>query len=170
MKKEQTIRFQHEGKTHTYSFTPTDHEWICSFNSEGLRFDLNYHPDQSRIFVYRVEEKDGVLTTTYDKPIYQGTFDTLDDAPTFVLDTEEYLENLPMQVDSDLVANVIGDVYDMRSGTFYTMDDIRKLIWVAENILYWYPEISSRLSDAENAVFKIIVDKAQVVTNKEVHG
>lgn len=170
MKKEQTIRFQHEGKLHTYSFTPTDHEWVCSFNSEGFRFDLNYHPEQSRIFVYEVKERDGYLTTTYDKPIYQGTFESLDDAPIFMLDTEEYMANLPAEMDNPIMDGILGDLHDHHSGEVYTMDDVRKLIWVAENILYWYPEIAPRLSDAENAVFKIIIDKAQTATRKNTHG
>lgn len=164
------LRFVHNGTQHTYSFTPTEHEWVCTFLSEGARFDLNYIPEQSRIFVYRVEEKDGFLTTTYDKPICQIDLDTDLDKPIFVLDTEEYMANLPAEVDSLPMADYAHGLNDMGSDTPDSVDTMRKLKWVAENVLYWYPEISPRLSDAENAVFQIIVDKARTALNYEVNG
>lgn len=40
------------------------------------------------------------------------------------------------------------------------MDDI---YYVLENLLAWYPEVSGRLSDAENAVLKFLIEKTEAI-------
>lgn len=62
---------------------------------------------------------------------------------TFLFDSEEYHRNS-------------GDIPEREADMLY----------VVNNVIYWYPEIKDRLSDAEQAIFSSVFDRAMKIVSE----
>ncbi len=59
--KKQEIKFEYEGNTHEFSFTPTQSDEWHGFESNGVSFDVHYYEEDKTICVYEVI--DGISNT-----------------------------------------------------------------------------------------------------------
>ena len=157
---QQTITFTHADMEHSYSFTATDHQWQATFLADGQTFELHYHPEESMVLVYTQDEFGNLVVNSQQTVLAR----TLNDIPPFTLDADAYHQEKKMAallgLDSpiaDIPATMVG----------LSEADVKRLIWVAENLVYWYPEIADRLTDAENSVLRMVVEKAQQVIDRQ---
>lgn len=68
-------------------------------------------------------------------------------------------------IDGDLsVYQVASGIYNFKDAK--AIQSIPEMLSLLESFVHWYPEISDRMSDAENAVFRIMVDRAIQIIDK----
>lgn len=63
------------------------------------------------------------------------------------------------------------ELFEIASGIFNYKDakaiqSIPEMLELIETFVMWYPEFSERLSDAENAILKIVVERALNIIDK----
>lgn len=62
------------------------------------------------------------------------------------------------------------DMEEYHKGKADIPDEKSEMLYVISNLVYWYPEIKDRLTDAEQAIFNDVFERAtKIINNHDNH-